>query len=161
MISVTQGTNRLKDSQEAELSGKQMNLQQSMKMKTIQSLQASWSCQQLHHSPIHIFGLIFHSCLNFKLCTHFVPWVDLKSATSPCVEPWPLQAGIVASVNKLVFVPLFSSDFSYTSYQMKLSKNIFSSPNLNSRTSCCNVRIQFLSNYQFNFRSKCRFFFPV
>lgn len=43
MISVKQGANRLKGPQDAKISGKQMNLQQRMKMKTTQSLQASWS----------------------------------------------------------------------------------------------------------------------
>lgn len=43
-----QGANRLKGPQEAKISGKQMNLQQRMKMKTTQSLQASLSHRQLH-----------------------------------------------------------------------------------------------------------------
>lgn len=98
VISAKQGANRLKCPQEARISGKQMNLQLKMKMKTTQLSQLTFLISNSITPQYTDLSLLFHSFPIFTLCSLSGPWVSSSSPASA-----PLSGLILASL-----VPLCS-----------------------------------------------------
>lgn len=108
MISVKQGANRLKGPQDSKISGKQMNLQQRMEMKTTQSLQASWSLCNSTTPSIQIWT-------HFTIFPHLYTVLSVSSSPPPGPTMGPVLTGLVSLCS------IATSDFSSTNQQTFLT----------------------------------------